>query len=55
MEEIQQVIVDGPVAVIGDIHGRFDVLKKLLGKLGKMPLFFVGDLIDRGPQGLRRD
>jgi serine/threonine protein phosphatase 1 len=50
MDDIQQVIVDGPVAVIGDIHGRFDVLKKLVAKLGKMPLFFVGDLIDRGPQ-----
>lgn len=47
--EIRQVIVDGPVAVIGDIHGRHDLLKKLLKKLGKLPLFFVGDVIDRGP------
>jgi serine/threonine protein phosphatase 1 len=51
MNDIQRVVVEGPAAVIGDIHGRFDLLKKLLAKLGKrMPVFFVGDLIDRGPQ-----
>jgi serine/threonine protein phosphatase 1 len=48
--DICRVDVDGPVAVIGDIHGRSDLLAKLLKKLGKqMPVFFVGDLIDRGP------
>jgi serine/threonine protein phosphatase 1 len=48
--EIRKVSVDGPVAVIGDVHGRFDLLKKLLRRLGSVPVFFVGDLIDRGPQ-----
>lgn len=45
--------------VIGDIHGRFDLLEELLGKVHadverrgscKTLLVFVGDLIDRGPQ-----
>jgi serine/threonine protein phosphatase 1 len=45
--------------VIGDIHGRLDLLDALLGKiheeLHRRParrtlLVFVGDLIDRGPQ-----
>ena len=56
---------DGPVGargcrayVIGDIHGRLDLLDHLLGKihgeLEQQPaprtlLVFVGDLIDRGP------
>ena len=45
--------------VVGDIHGRLDLLEALLGKIeadieGRSPrktlLVFVGDLIDRGPQ-----
>jgi serine/threonine protein phosphatase 1 len=45
--------------VVGDIHGRLDLLDELLGKihadLGQRGpretlLVFVGDLIDRGPQ-----
>lgn len=48
--DIHRIDVEGPVAIIGDIHGRADLLAKLLKKLGKhMPVFFVGDLIDRGP------
>src|SRR3954453_11993512 len=44
--------------VIGDIHGRFDLLEDLLAKIHaelqprpitKALLVFVGDLIDRGP------
>lgn len=41
------------VAVIGDIHGRLDLLTRLIEKLSaKAPaatLVFVGDYIDRGP------
>ena len=49
-EEIRALELEGPVAVIGDIHGRADLLGKLFKKLGKsMPVVFVGDLIDRGP------
>jgi serine/threonine protein phosphatase 1 len=45
--------------VVGDIHGRLDLLEALLGKIHgdieqraplKNLLVFVGDLIDRGPQ-----
>ena len=39
----------GPVAVIGDIHGRADLLERLLRQLGRMPIFVVGDVNDRGP------
>jgi len=53
----------GPFDIIGDVHGCFDELIELLGKLGyveqpggawKHPgprkLVFVGDLVDRGPR-----
>ncbi|MBV1904066.1 MAG: metallophosphoesterase, partial [Marinosulfonomonas sp.] len=44
------------VAVIGDIHGRLDLLGPLLKKLdAKYPdaqRVFVGDYIDRGPDSL---
>jgi serine/threonine protein phosphatase 1 len=45
--------------VVGDIHGRLDLLDQLLDKIHdqlrrrparKTLLVFVGDLIDRGPQ-----
>jgi serine/threonine protein phosphatase 1 len=39
----------GPVAVIGDIHGRSDLLRALLARLGDMPIVVVGDVCDRGP------
>ena len=54
----------GPFDIIGDVHGCFDELTELLGKLGyeftrpagawthpeKRKLIFVGDLVDRGPK-----
>lgn len=46
---------DIPVAVIGDLHGRADLLDLMLDRLAQHPraealrLVFVGDLIDRGP------
>jgi len=40
------------IFVIGDIHGRLDMLKRLIAKIpwrpGKDVLIFVGDYIDRG-------
>ncbi|MFW5985162.1 MAG: metallophosphoesterase family protein [Halanaerobiaceae bacterium] len=40
--------------VVGDIHGEYDMLCKVLKKADYNPaqdqLFFVGDYIDRGPQ-----
>ena len=44
--------------VVGDVHGRLDLLEALLGKIeadiaarpaSEVVLVFVGDLIDRGP------
>jgi len=40
---------EGPVAVIGDIHGRADLLGRLLDQLGDIPIIVAGDVGDRGP------
>jgi serine/threonine protein phosphatase 1 len=41
---------DQPVAVIGDIHGRADLLARLLLKLpAGIPVLVTGDVGDRGP------
>lgn len=34
--------------LIGDIHGDFKTLEKLVAKMPKAPFFSVGDMIDRG-------
>lgn len=40
-----------PVVVIGDVHGRADLMVALARKIpGDLPWIFVGDLIDRGEQ-----
>jgi len=73
-EEIDDVVIErqplwnnlkhehGPFDIIGDIHGCYDELQQLLGKLGyqitdgesKHPegrkVIFLGDLVDRGPR-----
>ncbi|MEP6672002.1 MAG: polynucleotide kinase-phosphatase [Chthoniobacter sp.] len=74
-EEVQAVTVErqplwnnrraehGPFDIIGDVHGSYDELVQLLGKLGYAAqpggawthaegrkLIFVGDLVDRGPK-----
>ncbi len=45
---------DEKIAVIGDIHGRFDLLERMLGMLrAEAPdarIITVGDHVDRGPQ-----
>ncbi len=47
--------IDGPVAVIGDVHGQTGKLKQIIGKLAQLPdiqkrwIVFIGDLVDRGP------
>lgn len=35
-------------AVVGDVHGRWDLLEALLERLGDVPLVTVGDVGDRG-------
>ncbi len=51
-------LFDGPLDIIGDIHGEIDALQSLLGWLGYdaaghhatgRRLVFLGDLVDRGP------
>jgi hypothetical protein len=51
-------LFDGPLDIIGDVHGEIDALEKLLDVLGydaegrtadHRRLVFLGDLIDRGP------
>ena len=47
--------IEGPVAVIGDVHGQVDELRDILGQLRGSPDFeerwvvLIGDLVDRGP------
>lgn len=52
---------EGPLDILGDIHGELDALNAVLAHLGYSPggvhpagrrLVFVGDLIDRGPDSL---
>lgn len=42
--------------VIGDVHGQYDGLRHLLAKIkykkGRDELWFVGDLVNRGPKSL---
>lgn len=46
---------DRPICIIGDLHGRADLLEHMLAKIATQNgsnmarLIFVGDLIDRGP------
>jgi len=57
MAQLKQALPEGPVDIIGDVHGEADALRSLLARLGcdiesgtaERPLIFVGDLVDRGP------
>ena len=53
-----QSLPDGPLDIVGDIHGEFAALQSLLEHLGYdedgahpegRSLVFVGDFCDRGP------
>ncbi|WP_050931903.1 metallophosphoesterase [Aestuariivita boseongensis] len=37
-----------PFIAVGDVHGRADLLDKLLQSVPDVPLIFVGDYVDRG-------
>lgn len=47
--------IEGPVAVIGDVHGQIEQLETVLDRLRQLPnyeqrwIVFIGDLVDRGP------
>jgi len=55
-----QRLPEGPLDVIGDVHGELEALLALFGRLGvdpdactaTRPLVFVGDLVDRGPDSV---
>lgn len=47
------LVPERPFVAVGDIHGRADLLRDLMGQLGAQadtdgPLVFLGDYIDRG-------
>lgn len=47
--KLKDLAPDHPFYVIGDIHGRVDLLQALLGRLSPdIPVVCVGDYIDRG-------
>ena len=47
--------IQGPIAVIGDLHGQLDKLQVVMERLRKLPdyqqrwIVFIGDFVDRGP------
>ena len=47
--------IQGPIAVIGDVHGQVDKLNVVLNRIRSLPdyeqrwIIFIGDLVDRGP------
>lgn len=58
MPTLVQELFDGPLDIVGDVHGEIDALRALLGhlgydELGRHPqgrhIVFLGDLTDRGP------
>lgn len=59
MSHLVQPLFDGPIDIVGDVHGEIDALRSLLAHLGyrhggrehaeARRLVFVGDLCDRGP------
>ena len=55
---IRQPLFEGPLDIVGDVHGEIEALENLLARLGYAAngahpdgrrLVFVGDLVDRGP------
>lgn len=61
MPKLIQSLPEGPLAIIGDVHGEIDALLALLHRLGAdperrtatRPLVFAGDLVDRGPDSVQ--
>lgn len=60
MVTLRQTLPEGPLDIVGDVHGEIDALRSLLRHLGvdlrsrtaERPLVFVGDLVDRGPDSV---
>lgn len=46
---LQIPLFPGAAYIVGDVHGRLDLLMELLGKLdAHIPVVFLGDYVDRG-------
>lgn len=47
--------IDGPLAIVGDVHGQLDLFDRLLERLRRRSdwrrrwIVLIGDLVDRGP------
>lgn len=60
-ESLIRLLFDGPIDIVGDVHGEIELLHALVSRLGydraaEHPdgrrLIFVGDLTDRGPESV---
>lgn len=57
MSVLVQNLPEGPLDIVGDVHGELSALRSLILRLGgdpdtlrlARPMVFVGDLVDRGP------
>ncbi|CAB3405908.1 unnamed protein product [Caenorhabditis bovis] len=55
MEESNLCEAEAPIKVVGDIHAQFQDLNRLFDLIGRIPeerMMFLGDYVDRGPQGI---
>lgn len=60
MPKLIQQLPEGPLDIVGDVHGELEALLALLHRLGadperkhaERPIVFVGDLVDRGPDSV---
>ncbi|MFY9212179.1 MAG: metallophosphoesterase family protein [Aestuariivita sp.] len=46
--QFDPVAPETPILAVGDIHGRADLVERLLRTAPDVPMIFVGDYIDRG-------
>lgn len=61
MPRLIQPLPEGPIDIVGDVHGEIDALIGLLHRLGvdperrtaTRPVVFLGDLVDRGPDSVQ--
>ncbi|KHJ91868.1 phosphoprotein phosphatase 1 domain protein [Oesophagostomum dentatum] len=55
MQESSLCECEVPVKVVGDIHAQYQDMNRLFDLIGRVPdekFMFLGDYVDRGPQGI---